>query len=77
MVQTPTRSQIEAWSTAHLEQAADAWTRRADLVQQSYDKALSALNGITWRGAAGDQARDRFFRDLVDMRRAEDTITDR
>jgi hypothetical protein len=70
----PTRSEIEKWSTAHLEDAAEAWTKRADLVAQNYDKAQSALGGIRWSGAAADQARDRYFQDLVDMRRAEDGL---
>jgi hypothetical protein len=74
MVDTPTRSQIEAWTTAHLERAADVWTNRAQQFQQNFDKAQSALNGIKWTGAAADQARDRLFRDLVDMRRAEDQL---
>jgi hypothetical protein len=74
MVDTPTRPQIEAWSTAHLERAAEVWTSRADLVQQNFEKAQSALNGIQWTGTAADQARDRLFKDLVDMRGAEDQL---
>ena len=74
MVDMPTRSQLEAWTTAHLEQAASTWDQRAQLIGQQYDKAMSALNGIRWNGAAADQARDRLYRDLVDMRRAEDLL---
>lgn len=74
MVDTPTRSQIEAWSTSHLERAADVWTGRADRIRQDFEKAQSALAAITWSGASADQARDRLFRDLVDMRRAEDLL---
>jgi hypothetical protein len=74
MVNLPTRSQIEAWSTDHLEQAASVWAKRADAIAENYDKAQSALNGLRWTGAAGDQARDRYFRDLVDMRRGEDLL---
>jgi hypothetical protein len=74
MVDVPTRRQIEAWTTTHLEHAAGAWDQRAGLIGQNYDRAQSALSGIRWTGPASDQARDRLYRDLVDMRRAEDLL---
>ncbi|OBJ92568.1 hypothetical protein A5638_28685 [Mycolicibacterium fortuitum] len=70
----PTRSQIEAWTTAHLQRAANVWTDRANHLQENYEKAQSALGGARWAGPGADQARDRLFRDLVDMRRAEDLL---
>ncbi|MFV8054126.1 hypothetical protein [Mycobacterium sp. 48b] len=74
MVDTPTKSQIDAWTTRHLENAAKLWTERANLIQENYAKAFNALSGAHWSGAGADQARDRLFRDLVNMRRAEDQL---
>lgn len=74
MVQTPTKSQIESWTTNHLEHAAKLWTERANLIQENYATAQNALGGARWSGSGADQARDRLFRDLVDMRRTEDQL---
>ncbi|OBC11639.1 hypothetical protein A5784_34595 [Mycobacterium sp. 852013-50091_SCH5140682] len=74
MVQTPTRSQIQSWSTSHLEQAAKAWSARADQIQQSYDNARTALDGAPWVGASADRARDRFSADVTEMKRVEDLL---
>ncbi len=70
----PTEKQIQAWTTTHLEKAADAWGQRAGVLQKSYQAASSALDGLRWHGTASELARDRFRGDTVEVGRVADTL---
>ncbi|MCZ0730908.1 WXG100 family type VII secretion target [Mycolicibacterium iranicum] len=67
-VAIPTRSEIEAWSTAHLADAATAWRSAATASEDAFDQhRQNVMNpgGTTWEGDAKDAALDRVTRDIA------------
>jgi hypothetical protein len=74
MVETPTRSRIEGWSSGHLRQAALGWQRQADLTEQLYGQARHAVDAAPWTGAAADRASAKLFENLVKIRGALDLL---
>lgn len=74
---TPTRSQIEAWETAHLTAAATHWTETAQAWESHFTTihtGMSRPGGTTWEGAGADSAADTAFGDLVKVRGAADAL---
>ncbi|GAB4931255.1 hypothetical protein [Mycobacterium avium] len=59
-----TLSQIEAWSTEHLIEAAAYWSETADRWEDAYLTMRNQSHSITWHGAGGDALRDRTQADL-------------
>ena len=74
MVETPTRSRVEGWSSGHLRQAAMGWQRQADLTEQLYGQAQHAVDSAPWKGAAADRASAKLFENLVKIRGALDLL---
>lgn len=65
MVETPTRSRVEGWSSGHLRQAAMGWQRQADLTEQTYTRAQHAVDAVPWSGAGADGARTKLAENLA------------
>lgn len=66
-VAIPTRSEIEAWTTNHLADAATAWRSAAAASQEAFEQHrenICAPGGTTWEGDAKDAALDRVTRDV-------------
>lgn len=66
-VAIPTRSEIEAWTTSHLADAATAWRGTAAASEDAFDQHRRNINspgGTTWEGDAKDAALDRVTRDI-------------
>ncbi|MES5383473.1 hypothetical protein A5731_08185 [Mycolicibacterium conceptionense] len=64
----PTRSEIEAWSTSHLTEAASTWRTAATTSEGAFDQHrqnVSSPAGTTWEGDAKDAALDRVTADLA------------
>ncbi|KAA1250871.1 hypothetical protein F0Q45_07415 [Mycobacterium simiae] len=59
-----TLSQIRAWSTEHLIDAASYWTRTADQWEDVFLQMRNQSYAITWNGAGGDALRERTGADL-------------
>lgn len=59
-----TLSQIEAWSTEHLIDAAAYWTHTADRWEDAFLTMRNQAQSITWHGAGGDALRQRTGADL-------------
>ena len=74
MVETPTRSRIEGWTTGHLKSAALGWERQANLTEQLYTQAQHAVDTAPWTGAAADRASAKLFENLVKIRGALDLL---
>jgi hypothetical protein len=74
MVDTPTRSRIEGWTTGHLQSAALGWQRQANLTEQLYGQAQHAVDAAPWSGAAADRASAKLFENLVKIRGALDLL---
>lgn len=70
MVETPTRSRVEGWSSGHLRQAAMGWQRQADLTEQTYTRAQHAVDAVPWSGAGADGARTKLAENLAKIRGA-------
>jgi hypothetical protein len=70
MVETPTRSRIEGWTTGHLKSAALGWERQANLTEQLYTQAQHSVDATPWTGAAADSASAKLFENLVKIRGA-------
>jgi hypothetical protein len=70
VVETPTRSRIEGWTTGHLKSAALGWERQATLTEQLYTQAQHAVDTAPWTGAAADKASAKLFENLVKIRGA-------
>ncbi|KAA0096856.1 hypothetical protein CIW49_19620 [Mycolicibacterium sp. P1-18] len=70
MVETPTRSRVEGWSSGHLRQAALGWQRQADLTEQTYSRAQHAVDAVPWSGAGADGARAKLVENLAKVRGA-------
>jgi hypothetical protein len=74
MVDTPTRSRIEGWTTGHLQSAALGWQRQASLTEQLYGQAQHAVDAAPWSGVAADRASAKLFENLVKIRGALDLL---
>jgi hypothetical protein len=75
----PSRSQIEAWDTAHLESAAAHWSAIAPAWEEHYSAihaGMLAPGGTTWEGTAADAAQERAWADLVKVRGLADCLHD-
>lgn len=59
-----TLSQIQAWSTEHLIDAAAYWTQTADRWEDAFLTMRNQAHSITWHGAGGDALRERTGSDL-------------
>lgn len=59
-----TLSQIRAWSTEHLTNAAGYWTQTADRWEDAFLTMRNQSHAITWHGAGGDALRQRSGVDL-------------
>lgn len=59
-----TLSQIQAWSTEHLIDAAAYWTQTADRWEDAFLTMRNQSQSITWHGAGGDALRQRTGADL-------------
>ncbi len=67
-VAAPTRTEIEAWTTSHLADAAIAWRTAAAASEDAFDRHRININspgGTTWEGDAKDAALDRVTRDIA------------
>ncbi|WNG80600.1 hypothetical protein C6A86_020620 [Mycobacterium sp. ITM-2016-00316] len=67
-VAIPTRSEIEAWTTSHLADAASSWRAAAEASEDAFDQhrqSISSPGGTTWEGDAKDAALDRVTRDIA------------
>ncbi|MEY8015189.1 hypothetical protein [Mycobacterium servetii] len=60
-----TLSQIQAWSTEHLIEAAGYWSRTADRWEDVFLTMRNQSHAITWHGAGGDGLRERTGADLA------------
>lgn len=59
-----TLSQIQAWSTQHLTDAATYWTQTADKWEDAFLTMRNQSHSIAWQGAGGDALRQRTAADL-------------
>lgn len=59
-----TLSQIQAWSTEHLIDAAAYWTQTADRWEDAFLTMRNQAHAITWHGAGGDALRQRTGADV-------------
>lgn len=59
-----TLSQIRAWSTEHLIDAAGYWTKTADQWEDVFLQMRNQSYAIAWNGAGGDALRERTSADL-------------
>lgn len=76
---TPSRSQIEAWDTAHLETAATHWTSAAAQWEEHYaaiHTGTLAPGGSVWEGTAAETAQERAWADLVTVRGLTECLHD-
>ena len=61
----PTLSQIEAYSTEHLVDAADHWDRLADRWEDAHWQVRNQAHVLDWQGAAADALRARTASDYT------------
>jgi hypothetical protein len=61
----PTLSQIEAYSTDHLVDAADHWDRLADRWEDAHWQVRNQAHVLAWQGAAADALRARTTSDYT------------
>ena len=76
---TPTLSQVQAWSTDHLTDAAGSWTRAATLWEGSFtqlSRQVGAPGGTPWLGAAADAAQQRAHSDRMTVLGIADRLRD-
>ena len=59
-----TLSQIRAWSTEHLVDAAGHWTTTADQWEDAFIRIRNQSYSLTWKGDGGDGLRQRTSADL-------------
>lgn len=59
-----TLSQIQAWSTEHLIDAARYWTTTADQWEDVFFRVRDQSFALAWHGAGGDALRERTSADL-------------
>jgi hypothetical protein len=74
MVETPTRSRVEGWTTGHLQSAAMSWQRQASLTEKLYGQAQRAVDQAPWTGAAADRASAKLFENLARIRGPVDLL---
>ncbi|CAM3050917.1 hypothetical protein BST27_14890 [Mycobacterium intermedium] len=60
----PTLSQLRAWDTEHLINAANNWTATADQWEEVFIQIRNQAHSVAWSGAGGDALRDRTTADL-------------
>jgi hypothetical protein len=73
----PYRSQIQAWSTGHLEAAASHWTETAETWEHAFasiHRESLSPGGTAWEGGAAEAAQERTFADLVKVRGLADAL---
>lgn len=61
----PTRSQIEAYTTDHLVDAAEHWDGLADAWEDAHWQVRNEAHALDWQGAAGDALRARTAADYT------------
>ena len=61
----PTRSQIEAYTTDHLVDAADHWDGPADHWEDAHWQVRNQAHALDWQGFAGDALRARTASDYT------------
>ena len=77
MTALPTLSQVQTLDTAYLREAAQYWTRTANLWEQAFTEInhrLSTPGGTLWKGQAAVAAQERSYSDLVQVRGASDQL---
>jgi hypothetical protein len=77
MAEAPSMSQIEAWSTNHLETAASQWTETAETWEHAFTQVhqeATSPGGTRWQGAAADAAFLRTGTDRVVVVGAADSL---
>lgn len=73
----PTLSQIRAWDTEHLSQAATFWSNTADNWEHSFDRVAREMQlpgGLPWEGSAAEAAQTRAAADQVKVRGLADDL---
>jgi hypothetical protein len=73
----PTLSQVQTLDTAYLREAADHWTRTANLWEQAFTEIherMSTPGGVRWEGQGAAAAQERSYRDLVQVRGASNQL---
>ncbi len=73
----PTLSQVQTLDTAYLHEAAQSWTRTANLWDQTFTEVherMSSPGGTSWRGQAAAAAQQRSYLDVVKVRGASDQL---
>jgi hypothetical protein len=61
----PTLSQLQAWDTEHLINAANHWTTTADQWEDAFTQMRNEAQTIAWEGEGGDALRARTSGDLA------------
>jgi hypothetical protein len=61
----PTLSQVEAYSTDHLVDAADYWNGLADSWEDAHWQVRNQAHALDWQGLAGDALRARTASDYI------------
>ncbi len=61
----PTLSQVRAWSTEHLIEAASYWTKTADQWEEIFLQMRNQSHMLVWEGAGGDALRERTGADFA------------
>lgn len=69
-----TRSRIEGWTTGHLQSASLGWERAANIIDEQYGKAQSAVGGVPWTGPASDRANGKLSDNLAKVRASLDLM---
>jgi len=64
-VSVPSLSQIRAWSTEHLVEAATYWTKIADYWEDAFLQMRNGSHTFVWEGTGGDALRTRTGADLA------------
>jgi hypothetical protein len=70
----PTLSQIQAWGTEHLIEAADHWTATADRWDDVYGQAWQQSLGMDWQGQAHDALVERTTADKMKVTPKSDQL---
>jgi hypothetical protein len=73
----PTLSQVQTLDTGYLREAADHWTRTANLWEQAFTEVherMSTPGGTPWEGQGAAAAQERSYGDLVEVRGASNQL---
>jgi len=73
----PTLSQVQTLDTAYLQEAAQHWTRTANVWEQAFTEVherMSTPGGARWEGQSSTAAQERSYGDLVRVRDASDQL---